>query len=70
MRCIDPRPKDANLWILIWVEVHRVHQEDKLVEAEHVKARRSKKATRKQMSWHCGTIVKNLDQSQKRNGLL
>ena len=31
MRCIGPRAKDADLWILIWEELHRVHQEGILV---------------------------------------
>ena len=43
MRCIGPRAKDADLWILIWEELHRVHQEGILVEVEHVKEHRSKK---------------------------
>ena len=38
MRCIGPRPKDADLWILIWEELHRVHQEGILVEVEHQEA--------------------------------
>ena len=38
---IGPRAKD--LWIWIWEEVHRVHQEGILVEVEHVKAHRTKK---------------------------
>ena len=41
--CIGPRATDANLWILIWEELHRVHQEGLLVEVEHVKRHRSKK---------------------------
>ena len=43
MRCIGPRAKDADSWILIWEELHRVHQEGTLVEVEHVKAHHSKK---------------------------
>ena len=43
MRCIGPRGKDADLWILIWEEWHRVHQARILVEVEHVKAPRTKK---------------------------
>ena len=31
MKCIDPRAKDADLWILTW-EVHRVRQEGILLE--------------------------------------
>ena len=41
-RCIGPRTKDADLWILIWEEMHRCHQEGRLVEVEHAKAHRSK----------------------------
>ena len=41
-RCIGPRAKDADLWILIW-EFHRVHQEGFLVEVEHVRAHCSKR---------------------------
>ena len=36
-----PRAKDADLWILIWEELHRVHREGILVEVEHVKAHRT-----------------------------
>ena len=43
MRCIGPRAKGADLWILIFGEVHRFHQEGILVEVEHVKAHRTKK---------------------------
>ena len=35
--------RDADLWILIWEELHRVHREGLLVEVEHVKAHRCKK---------------------------
>ena len=62
MRCTGPRAKDADLWILIWEEFHRVHQEGVWVEVEHVKAHSTRKcrfskssslkAMRKQMSWH------------------
>ena len=38
-----PRAKGADLWILMWEELHRVHQEGILVEDEHVKAHRSRK---------------------------
>ena len=43
MRCIGPRAKDADLWILIWEELRRCHQEGILVEVEHVKAHRTRK---------------------------
>ena len=49
MKCIGPRAKDANLWILIWEESHRVHQEGILLEVEHLKVHRSKKE-KQQMS--------------------
>ena len=43
MKCIGPKAKDADLWIWIWEEVRRIHQEGVLLEVEHVKAHRSKK---------------------------
>ena len=43
MKCIGPRAKDADVWILIWEELHRVHQESILVEAERVKAHRTER---------------------------
>ena len=43
MRYIGPRAKDADLWILIWEELHKLHQESILVEVQHVNAQRSKK---------------------------
>ena len=46
-RCIGPRAKDADLWILTWEELHRIHQEGILVEVEHVKAHRSTKGMQK-----------------------
>ena len=49
MRCIGPRAQNADLWILIWEELHRFHQEGTLVEVEHVKAHRTEKE-RQQMS--------------------
>ena len=47
MRCIGPRSRDADLWILICEELRRVHQEGILVEVEHAKAHRSKKEMHK-----------------------
>ena len=35
--------KDADLWILIWEELHRFHQEGTLDEVEHVRGHRTKK---------------------------
>ena len=43
MRCTGPRAQDADVWILIWEELHGVQQEGIPVEVEHVKAHRSKK---------------------------
>ena len=40
---------DADLWIVIWEELHRVHHAGIRVAVEHVKANRSKKETQ-QMS--------------------
>ena len=42
IKCIGPKSKDADLWLLIW-EVHKIHQEGILLEVEHVKAHRTKK---------------------------
>ena len=42
MKCIGPKAKDADLWIFIWEEVRRVHQEGTSLEVEDVKAHRSK----------------------------
>ena len=35
------------MWNLIWEEVRRIHQEGILLESEHVKVRRSRKAKQK-----------------------
>ena len=43
MKCIGPKAKDADLWILIWEELHRVHQEGIPAEVENVKSHRSEK---------------------------
>ena len=43
MKCIGPRAKDADLWIIIWEELQRVHPEGIRVEAQHFNAHRSKK---------------------------
>ena len=42
-RWIGPLAKNADLWILTWEEIHRVHQDGILVEVELVKAHRSKR---------------------------
>ena len=38
MKCMDPNAKDVDLWILIWEEVHRVHQEGTILEVERFEA--------------------------------
>ena len=40
MKCFGPKAQDADLWILIWEEVHRVHEEGILLEVDDVKAQR------------------------------
>ena len=40
---VDNKGIIDGLWILIWEELHRLHQEGILVEVEHVKAHRTKK---------------------------
>ena len=42
MECFGSKPKDADLWILIWDEVRRVHQGGISQEVDHVKAHRTK----------------------------
>ena len=44
---IGPTAKDADLRILIWEEVHRLHQLGILLEVERVKGHRSKKGRRR-----------------------
>ena len=44
MKCIAPRAKDADLWILIWEEVRRIYQGGVL---QHVKTHRTKKEKKK-----------------------
>ena len=46
MKCIGPSAKDADLWISMWEELHKVQQKGILVEVEHIKAHRSKKVKR------------------------
>ena len=41
--CIKPSAGDADLWIKIWEELHSLTARDMTVEAEHVKAHRTKK---------------------------
>ena len=43
MKCIGPKAKDADLWILIWEVVRRIRQEGTFVEVEHGKAHCSEK---------------------------
>ena len=47
--CIKPKAGDADLWIKIWEELHRLAARDIVVEVEHVKAHRTKK-DKKEMS--------------------
>ena len=62
--CISPKAKDADMWVLIWEEVRRLHQEgtfQKSSMSRHIAPRRSKiwscsnglslKAMRKWMRW-------------------
>ena len=32
-KCMGPKAKDADLWVLIWEEVRRIHQEGALPES-------------------------------------
>ena len=34
MECVGPKAKDADLWILIWEELHKVPREGTLVEGQ------------------------------------
>ena len=47
MKCIGPTAQDADLWRLIWEEVHRTREEGTLPEVEHVKVHRSQKEKNK-----------------------
>ena len=40
MRCIGPNAKDADLRVLIWEELHRVHPEDNWCSSKRVLLRR------------------------------
>ena len=42
-KCIDPKAGDADLWIEIWEELHKIAARDIVVEVEHVKAKKEKK---------------------------
>ena len=48
-KCIKPKAGDADLWIKIWEELHRLAARDIVVEVKHVKAHRTKKV-KKDMS--------------------
>ena len=48
-KCIKPKAGDADLWIKMWEELHRLAARDIVVEVEHVKAHRTKK-DKKEMS--------------------
>ena len=43
MKYLGPKTKGADLWMLIWEEVRRLHQEGIPREVEHAKAHHSKK---------------------------
>ena len=47
MKCTGPKAKDAALWILIWEELQRVHQEGILVEASSTSKRISPRRRRR-----------------------
>ena len=67
MRCIGPKAKDADLWILTWEELHRVHQEGILAEVKLVKAHRSKTQTQ-QMSLFEVSLLKEGMRRRRRAG--
>ena len=48
--CIKPRAGDAGLWINIWEDLHSLAARDITVEVEHVKAHRTKKERKEDMS--------------------
>ena len=58
-KCIKPKPGDADLWIKIWEELHRLAARDIVVEVEHVKAHRTKKDKEK-MTKFKGSSLKRL----------
>ena len=41
--CFKPTAGDADLWIKIWEELHKLAASDMAVDVEHVKAHRTKK---------------------------
>ena len=47
MKCIDPKAGDADVWIKMWEELHRLTSREILIEVEHVKARTAQRRTRK-----------------------
>ena len=47
MKCIGPTAKDADVWMLIREELHRVHQEGILVDVKHIKALRRQTSQQK-----------------------
>ena len=50
---------EADLWIKIWEELHRLAARDTVVEVEHVKAHRTKKMMRKRFRTLSGLSLKN-----------
>ena len=45
--CIKPKAGDADLWIKVWEELHRLAARDVVVEVEHVKAHAHEEKKRK-----------------------
>ena len=43
MECIGPKAKDADLWIVIREELHKLRSKEILIEVEHVKAHSTEK---------------------------
>ena len=71
MKCIGPRARNADLWILIWEEQHRVHQEGILVEVEHVNEHRSRRQFSKCLSSFAKFITEGYEKAdeEQRRGL-
>ena len=48
-KCVDPKAGDADFWVKIWEDLHRLVSKEISVEVEHVKAHRTQK-DKKEMS--------------------
>ena len=59
MKRIVPKAKDADLWRLIWQELHRVHPEGILLEVQNVKAHRSQKEKQERSHFECFVADRN-----------